>query len=181
MIGALRRHQMERFRQRFRGIGTLIVDDIQFLADKKRSQEEFTHTFNALHDGRKQIVIASDRPPHELPGFEETLRSRFASGLLADIQPPDPDAAPGARRAARPAKQGSRSMTTSSIHLAEHWCSNGRAARRRAPSHRGVRRSWRASRSRWRWSARRSRRIAAPIDGRKSLGRIVGEVCRHFR
>ena len=79
MIAALRRHQMERFRQRFRGIGTLIVDDIQFLGDKKRSLQEFTHTFNALQDGRKQIVIASDRAPHELPGFEDTLRSRFAS------------------------------------------------------------------------------------------------------
>ena len=91
MIAALRRHQMDEFRRRFRGIGTLILDDIQFLADKKRSQEEFTHTFNALHDGRKQIVIASDRAPHELPGFEDALRSRLAAGLLADIQAPDPE------------------------------------------------------------------------------------------
>ena len=98
LIAALKRHQMERFRQRFRDIGTLIIDDIQFLGDKKRSQEEFTHTFNALHDGRKQIVIASDRAPHELPGFEETLRSRFTCGLLADIKPPDAASAPRARR-----------------------------------------------------------------------------------
>src|SRR5262245_32486762 len=125
MIAALRRHQMERFRQRFRGIGTLIVDDIQFLGDKKRSLQEFTHTFNALQDGRKQIVIASDRAPDELPGFEDTLRSRFASGLLADIEPPDPALrlALVARKAAQAGLQLDDEITT---HLAEQWCRNGR-------------------------------------------------------
>ncbi|HLK09895.1 MAG TPA: chromosomal replication initiator protein DnaA [Candidatus Binatia bacterium] len=90
MIAGLRRDRMDHFRRRFRHIGTLIVDDVQFLAGKVRSQAEFVHTFNALYDGRKQIVLASDRPPHELPGIEETLRSRFASGLLVDVRPPDP-------------------------------------------------------------------------------------------
>jgi chromosomal replication initiator protein len=89
MIVAIRQHQMDRFRRRFRGIDTLVVDDIQFLAGKRRSQEEFYHTFNALHDGRKQIVVASDAPPHALPGIDDQLRSRFASGLLSEIQPPD--------------------------------------------------------------------------------------------
>src|SRR5688572_11100861 len=90
MIGSLRGHRMERFRQHFRGIDTLIIDDIQFLAGKLKSQEEFLHTFNALHDGHKQIVLACDRPPREIPGIEETLRNRFAAGLLARIDAPDP-------------------------------------------------------------------------------------------
>ena len=126
MIAALKRHQMERFRQRFRGIGTLIVDDIQFLGDKKRSQEEFTHTFNALQDGRKQIVIASDRPPHELPGFEETLRSRFAVGPAGRhrSRPIPPCAWRWSRRKA--ARRGSTLDDEVAAYLAEHWCRNGR-------------------------------------------------------
>jgi chromosomal replication initiator protein len=89
MIQALKGHRMDRFRQRFRGIRTLVVDDIQFLADKRRSQEEFCHTFNALHDVSRQIVLASDRAPQEMPGIESALRDRFASGLLAEIEAPD--------------------------------------------------------------------------------------------
>jgi chromosomal replication initiator protein len=90
MIAGLRHDRMDHFRRRFRDIGTLIVDDVEFFGGKVRSQGEFLHTFNALYDGRKQIVLASDRPPHELPGIEDTLRSRFASGLLVDVRPPDP-------------------------------------------------------------------------------------------
>jgi chromosomal replication initiator protein len=89
MISALRRDQMDGFRRRFRRIDVLIIDDVQFLGGKKRSQEEFSHTFNALHDGRKQIVVASDRAPHEIPDLDECLRSRFASGLRAAIGAPD--------------------------------------------------------------------------------------------
>ena len=128
LIAALKRHQMERFRQRFRHIGTLIIDDIQFLGDKKRSQEEFTHTFNALHDGRKQIVIASDRAPHELPGFEEALRSRFTCGLLADIRPPD--AALRLALVGRKADDAGLTLDDEvTAYLAEHWCNNGRSSR----------------------------------------------------
>jgi chromosomal replication initiator protein len=89
MIAALRRDRMEYFRRRFRGIDTLIVDDVQFLAGKVRSQAEFTHTFNALHQNGKQIVLASDRAPDELPGLEGALRNRFASGLTVDVSAPD--------------------------------------------------------------------------------------------
>jgi chromosomal replication initiator protein len=89
MVRALQHNTINDFKTAYRSLDALMIDDIQFFAGKDRSQEEFFHTFNALHENMKQVVIASDRPPKELTEIEERLRSRFEWGLIADIQPPD--------------------------------------------------------------------------------------------
>ncbi|HEY6394554.1 MAG TPA: chromosomal replication initiator protein DnaA, partial [Candidatus Binataceae bacterium] len=89
LIGSLRREKMAEFKDKFRRVDCLILDDVQFLAGRERTQEEFFHTFNSLHGDRRQVVLTSDKLPREIPGLEERLRNRFESGLIADIAPPD--------------------------------------------------------------------------------------------
>jgi chromosomal replication initiator protein len=89
LISSLRFNRMPDFRERYRNIDVFMVDDIQFLANKERTQEEFFHTFNTLYSSQKQIVLSSDSSPRNIPALEERLRSRFEWGLIADIQPPD--------------------------------------------------------------------------------------------
>lgn len=89
MINCIRYKKMEEFRNKFRSMDVLLIDDIQFMAGKEATQEEFFHTFNSLHESHKQIVVTSDKFPKDMAGLEQRLRSRFEWGLIADIQPPD--------------------------------------------------------------------------------------------
>jgi chromosomal replication initiator protein len=91
MVSAVRRQQMETFHQRFRRVDTLVVDDVQFIAGKERTQEEFLHTFNRLCSAGKQIVVTSDKPPAAIPRLEAGLRSRFEGGMIAEVSQPDLD------------------------------------------------------------------------------------------
>jgi chromosomal replication initiator protein len=180
MIGAIRRDQMDRFRHRYRGISILVVDDVQFLGGKKRSQKEFEHTFSALHDLGKQIVLASDRPPQELVDTEEGLRSRFASGLLVDIRAPDA----ALRRSLVEAKATMLGLTLQPAlvrYLADDWCQNVRELEGAI-----TRLAAFASLCGRTLSVAAAREALAPYmrkarsSTRASVARIIGEVCRHY-
>jgi chromosomal replication initiator protein len=89
LINSIRREKMGEFKEKFRRVDALILDDVEFLAGRERTQEEFFHTFNSLHSERHQIILTSDKVPRDIPGLEEGLRNRSESGLIADIAAPD--------------------------------------------------------------------------------------------
>jgi chromosomal replication initiator protein len=125
LIASLRRDRMETFKNRFRQVDVLILDDVQLLAGRERTQEEFFHTFNALYEQRKQIILTSDQVPKDIPELEERLRNRFEWGLIADIQPPDIET----RVAILERKAELESIllpTPVALFLAEHIASNVR-------------------------------------------------------
>ena len=126
-LGALGERSTEIFKRRFRDVDVLLVDDVQFLERKARTEEEFFHTFNALHDGGRQVVVTSDRPPRDLQAMEDRLRERFESGLVADISPPDlPTRLAILRKRAH--HDGIEPADDTALHaIAEHVDSNVRA------------------------------------------------------
>ena len=136
LILALEQHRMPEFRARYREkCDVLLLDDIQFLSNKKQTMEEFFHTFNALHEGGKQIFVTSDKLPSEIEGFEERLRSRFQWGLIADIQPPEVETRVASSRRRRP-PTASRSPTTwpsSSARTSAPTSASSRAASSASP------------------------------------------------
>jgi chromosomal replication initiator protein len=125
LINALRYGRMDEFHKKFRSMDVLLIDDIQFIAGKERTQEEFFHTFNTLYESHKQIVVTSDKFPKEIPGLEERLRSRFEWGLIADIQAPDVETKQAIldRKAAQNHIELPRDV---SLFLANATCSNVR-------------------------------------------------------
>jgi chromosomal replication initiator protein len=123
LINSIRFEKTLEFKERYRNVDLLLIDDIQFLAGKERTQEEFFHTFNALYDAQKQIVITSDVTPREIPTLEERLRSRFEWGLIADIQPPDLETKVAILRK-KGESDGSRVPDDVALFIASHCGSN---------------------------------------------------------
>ena len=179
MIAGITSVRMSQFHGRFRGIDMLVVDDVQFLIGKRRSQQEFLHTFKTLHAACRQIVLASDRPPREMLGLDETLRNLFASGLLAEVHPPDA----GLRRALVERKAAALGLPLPPElveYFTEHWCTNVRVIE-------GALTGLYASAT---LSGRRVTVEAAEQalaahgngDGQPlTVARIVAEVCRQYR
>src|SRR5712691_2234899 len=125
LITSLRRDRMGEFKEKFRRVDALILDDVQFLAGRERTQEEFFHTFNALHSDKHQIVLTSDKVPREIPGLEERLRNRFESGLIADVAPPDLETRIAILQK-KSALEGLNLASEVAMYVAQNVCSNVR-------------------------------------------------------
>jgi chromosomal replication initiator protein len=125
LISSIRREQMGEFKERFRRVDALILDDVHFLAGRERTQEEFFHTFNALHSEGHQIILTSDKVPRDIPGLEARLRNRFESGLIADIAPPDLETRVVILQQ-KAAREGLALPSEVAMYVAQHVCSNVR-------------------------------------------------------
>ena len=125
LINSIRREQMGEFKDKFRRVNALILDDVHFLAGRERTQEEFFHTFNALHSERHQIILTSDKVPREIPGLEERLRNRFESGLIADIAAPDLETRVAILQK-KAAPEGITLPSEVAMYIAQNVCSNVR-------------------------------------------------------
>ncbi len=125
LISSIRRERMAEFKERFRRLDALILDDVQFLAGRERTQEEFFHTFNALHSEHHQIILTSDKVPREIPGLEERLRNRFESGLIADIGAPDLETRVAILQK-KAALEGLALPSDVAMYVAQNVCSNVR-------------------------------------------------------
>ena len=125
LIDSIRRERMGEFKDKFRRVDALILDDVHFLAGRERTQEEFFHTFNALHSERHQLILTSDKVPREIPGLEERLRNRFESGLIADIAAPDLETRIAILQK-KAAPEGLSLPSEVAMHIAQNVCSNVR-------------------------------------------------------
>jgi chromosomal replication initiator protein len=178
LISSIRREEMEEFKQRFRVVDLLIVDDVQFLAGRDRTQEEFFHTFNVLHSVGKQIVVTSDVTPQEMRGLEERLRNRFEWGLIADIQPPDLEtrAAIVERKAEF---DGIPLDGEAAVLIAEHVASNVRELEG-ILTRLGAQASLAGQRVTAKFVEESLKQHPRSMEGTLSLDRIAAIVCEHF-